>query len=589
MNQESYRKISSDNSELVSAVCTLCERNFSSEIELNQHRSWCQCLCSVCKNSFENVQLYKQHRCNRVSCKECKKSFDSENELTAHIKVHSEPITCLIPSCRGETFTSKLMLRDHMFKKHTKRVKFRNGNNPWVCLLDGFSHVCSGTYPGRFKMLRHISSVAKYKPWNCPECQKSFGVEYNLNNHLRKIHSVVGDSWKCCGKDFKMKSLFRVHARNYCPTKGRLATINFRNLNTAEVESRKENLKMKRIKAEIRKERGSKEPSNLASNGAFMELMQLRIPQSSVSAQTVSEIIKPQIERQKKRKAEDADIENIVRQAPNMSTVDDLFDTPCRRKRGKPRSRIMRNNGMGEELREQSPQHSESASKFLWEELPDLASPGQKLFKNSVRFNSLGSNEMKFNSYNYSLTPSDEDISANVISEPKPKAFKKIIPANLSPAKDEFFKFPAPAYQQPNHKVLEPFLAQQPTLILSGRSSSNERKDELNLSRGGDGKGKNPDVNSKKFLLNNNLDRKGKQMLKKNPLRQKDSTDSLYFDPVLNDPPPIKPKMSMFDIILQLEVAEKKLQAIRSLVSNWKVKGTKEDYEKLIKEIKRNL
>ena len=130
-----------------------------------QHKSQCQYLCSVCGKSFENSQFYKEHRCKRFLCRECIESFETKVELTAHMKMHSAPIHCVIPSCREKTYTSKLMLRDHIFNKHTKQVKFRNGKQPWLCLLDGFSHICSGSYNGRFKILRHISSVAQYKPF----------------------------------------------------------------------------------------------------------------------------------------------------------------------------------------------------------------------------------------------------------------------------------------------------------------------------------------------------------------------------------------------------------------------------------------
>jgi len=596
-------KISSSNHKLVSTLCNICKSKFSSEIELMQHKSWCQYVCAVCGRSFENSQLYKQHRCKRFLCKECLEPFETKDELIAHMNIHSTRIHCVLPSCREKTFTSKLMLRDHIFNKHTKRVKFRNGKQPWVCLLDGFSHICSGSYNGRFKILRHISSVAQYKPFNCPECPKSFSVEYRVNEHLKKIHSVVGDSWTCCGKEFPMKSLFRVHARTFCPTKGRLATINFRNLDKAEIEFENDHLRAKRI-VEIKKESGSKALSMSRENGA---LLKVKVPKSALSCPSPLENMKPRIKREKKRKAGAANIGNCAVTRPFVSTAGcDRFDTSYLFPRKRPALETPRKvtmvNRKDQPLKKPL-EDNERKTQFLWDELPKLAIPDYKFQKNfscgkipnngSLHFKQSNSDDHGFKQKKFCATPfSDTEISARVKLPLVPCPIKKKhnwqgvkeeLRSKSPPTNGKLPKLSDLSFQPPKLKLHQISSAHKSVLQSSALCSAKD-KYQFKLPLLGDLRPKNPDVDSSKLINNKDSCPKVKKELQTNHLPEETSLSS-----VLSNSTPLRPKMCKSNLKSQLEVAEKKLQAIRLIVSGWEVKGKAEDIQMLLKEIKRNL
>jgi hypothetical protein len=612
MNKKGYDNISSGDDKLVGTVCTICELKFSSEIELNKHMNWCKYFCSICEKSFESSQLYKHHRCKRLFCEECIQFFNTDGELAEHMKTHSAPIYCVIPSCRENTFTSQLMLRDHIFNKHTKQVKFRNGKTPWVCLLDGFSHICSGHYNGRFKILRHISSVANYKPFNCPECPKSFCVEYRLNEHLRKVHSVVRQSWTCCGKEFEMKSLFRVHAKTFCPMNGRLATINFRNLNTAEIQVKIERLKTKRFKSDVRKKIGS---SSVAAVGKLSECITSRTPKLAV-AQCTTECFSPPIRRGKKRKAGAANIGNVVSQAPNMSaagferlntsSLPNILPT-----RGRPRSMAVTKM---KELAYREPSSEET--QFLWEELPRLAFPNYKSQKNifckklpiafskdeNLHFKSSNSDHKSFICSKFSpKSLSDREISAKIKSPLSPclnkyryklQPFKNEAGPYISTShNDELPKLSVTKYHLSKPMLLQTSDAHRPILLSSGLCPSKEGEDKFSydLPLLGDLKSETSKINSTKLLKNKQNCPRGIKVIQTNHLHQKSLNRSLMYKSSLDNSPTLKPKMCKSDIKTQLELAEKKLQTIRSLVNGWKVKGTMEDIQVLLKEIDRNL
>jgi len=600
---EGNDKISSGNHKLVSTLCTICKSKFSSETELLQHKSWCQYLCSVCGKSFENSQLYKEHKCKRFLCRECIESFETKVELTAHMKMHSAPIHCVIPSCREKTYTSKLMLRDHIFNKHTKQVKFRNGKQPWLCLLDGFSHICSGSYNGRFKILRHISSVAQYKPFNCPECPKSFSVEYRVNEHLKKIHAVVGDSWTCCGKEFPMKSLFRVHARTFCPTKGRLATINFRNLNKAEIDFENDHLRAKRI-VEVKKESGSKTSSTIIENGA---LLKLRVPKLALSCPSPLENMKPRIKREKKRKAGVANIGNIARTPPFMSTAGcDRFDTSYLFPRKRPTlewpSKVTMVKRKDQAIKKPLGDN-ERKTQFLWDELPKLAIPDFKLQKNFFcekipnnerpHLKKSNSDEKGFKHKNFCATPfSDTEISARVKlplvpcpikKKHKPQVVKQELRSKNSLTNGKLPKLSDLSYKPPKPKLLQISSAHKSAPQLSALCSAKDKYD-YKLPLLGDLTPRNQVVDSTKLLTTKDSCPKVKKELQTNNLPEETSMSS-----VLSHSTPLRTKMCKSNLTSQLEVAEKKLQAIRLIVSGWEVKGKAEDIQMLLKEIKRNL
>lgn len=614
MNEKGYENISAGNDTLINTVCTICKRNLSSENELKQHRNWCQYACSFCGISFDDKQLYTQHRCKSYSCDQCFKSFHSEIELAAHAKTHTSPINCVIPSCRVETFASKLTLRDHIFKKHTKQVTFRNGKKPYICLLDQLAHICSGSYDDRSKILRHISSVAQYKPFNCPKCQKSFSEAYNVNKHLRNVHSVIDESWTCCGKQFTMKSHFRVHARTFCPTKGRLATINFRNLNTTEVQIKKEHyFKKRRKKAKITKDGVLKTAFAEGEDSTVLELLPFKLMKTT---EIVSENIKPRIKREKKRKAGSSNIGNVEMLAPNISIAEcDSFVKSSLLSRKRPSRERPRNMTMTgskvQVLVKPSSEDKKWIPPSVWEELPELASADYKWKKSSSCDNIpivFWKNEnLQFISSTNDYSPSkvnkfsekpfsDAEISAKVKSplgtcpnksKRIQQSFKDEPASDITSTYSDLPSLSSPNYQVSRPKHLELSPPHNSIFPSSGLRSANdcEDKDFYNLPLLGDLNSKAQKVDA--TLLSKGSCRQENKLVHTNHELKKWSKCAVLFDSDENNTTLLKPCKST--IRSQLEVAENKLRAISAIVNGWRVKGTTVDMQMLLKEIRKNL
>ena len=87
-------------------VCDICERNFTTKSNLNQHRivhSGKLFTCTECDYSCSTKYRFKQHLCvhsgeKPFSCEVCNRGFIRKSTLTEHLKVHSgeRPYSCTV-------------------------------------------------------------------------------------------------------------------------------------------------------------------------------------------------------------------------------------------------------------------------------------------------------------------------------------------------------------------------------------------------------------------------------------------------------------------------------------------------------------
>lgn len=193
----------------------------------------------------------------------------------------------------------------------------------------------------------------------------------------------------------------------------------------------------------------------------------------------------------------------------------------------------------------------------------------------------------------FCATPfSDAEISAKVKfsllpspikSKHKPQAFKEERRSKIPLENGKLPKLSDSNYQLPKPKLRQLSSANKSTVPLSGLSTS---KDEYgyNLPLLGDLKPQILEGDSIKLIKNKDSSPRGIKEDETNHLLQETSMSSVLFNST-----PLRPKMCKSNLKSQLEVAEKKLRAIKSLVSGWEVNGTTENIQMLLEEIKRNL
>lgn len=163
--------------------CPLCPRSFHKSSvfrrhDRNVHQGLRDYPCDICNESFCNLQAVKMHKKSYHSsevlekifeCKICEKNFALKCNLRKHIQaVHDEP-TFECSKCPMK-FTRRLYLLDHQEKHET--LEFA-----------------------------------------CDHCTRSFRNKGPLNQHLKKVHIKIKETFSCepCGLTFRCKRKARDH------------------------------------------------------------------------------------------------------------------------------------------------------------------------------------------------------------------------------------------------------------------------------------------------------------------------------------------------------------------------------------------
>ncbi|KAM3844367.1 zinc finger protein 75D-like isoform 2-T4 [Vipera latastei] len=184
--------------------------------------------CMECGKSFnKNNQLIYHKRIHKAE-KTCGKNFTSKSHLTCHQMIHTgeRPYKCIE---YGNSFMNSRELTSHK-RIHTREKPYKciecgkclsslknlsvhetihTGERPYKCM------VCGKTFIHTTHLSSHIRTHTGEKPYKCIQCGKSFSQSSNLTSHKR-IHTGE-KAYKCmeCGKSFSTSSYLNIHKRTH--------------------------------------------------------------------------------------------------------------------------------------------------------------------------------------------------------------------------------------------------------------------------------------------------------------------------------------------------------------------------------------
>lgn len=187
--------------------CSICPdesfmcRRFLIEHERRVHSIGCTFQCKHCDQKFPTeITLDTHGRTQHPSeyepfeCDECGRRFPLAHTLSNHKKVaHPAELSHICDVC-GKGFGRRYLLKDHQ-KSHL-----------------GAKEQCSQCHVMVVNLKRHTANVHKPKEYvPCRECGKQLEKGRRETIHYKQHHS--GQNFRCdlCGKEFKLKSVLRVH------------------------------------------------------------------------------------------------------------------------------------------------------------------------------------------------------------------------------------------------------------------------------------------------------------------------------------------------------------------------------------------
>ena len=160
------------------------------------------CVPSPSDNSLPEVLFLKELT---YPCRQCGQSFSSQEQATAHIKLHpilhDEPFCCQY--C-GKSFKHKCYLQQHT-ALHTRL---------YPC------QYCNRSFSSKPKLDRHMKfhGIIR-KPHQCQHCNASFFYESYLSKHIKRNHTSE-KPYRCqyCNKPFVRSDMLLRHTRLHTVT-----------------------------------------------------------------------------------------------------------------------------------------------------------------------------------------------------------------------------------------------------------------------------------------------------------------------------------------------------------------------------------
>lgn len=107
----------------------------------------------------------------------------------------------------GMEFPDTGALTDHIVAEHVK-----SGKSHYVCHWAGCAR-CGRPFAQRQKIIRHLNTHTKHKPFVCSICGKHFSLSLMLKQHMRTHTGERPYRCKICGKHFKTSSSLTIHTR----------------------------------------------------------------------------------------------------------------------------------------------------------------------------------------------------------------------------------------------------------------------------------------------------------------------------------------------------------------------------------------
>ncbi|KAK9736184.1 Zinc finger, C2H2 type [Popillia japonica] len=197
----------SDNKEIVTFRCGVCEKQFTTSSRyhkhLASHSSDEQHTCSLCGKVFRSLGMLRKHENShqvaRFVCEFCKKELASKHQLDIHIRRHKGEYSDKCAEC-GKEYYNRKAFRQHIESEH-KGIRY-------TCLI------CGSILKNRRYWKDHMTKHTHpdLKRYFCQICNKFYSSKTALNGHM-KIHSTERYECNICGKKSTQKAAHLVHTR----------------------------------------------------------------------------------------------------------------------------------------------------------------------------------------------------------------------------------------------------------------------------------------------------------------------------------------------------------------------------------------
>ena len=195
--------------------CNLCGKSFTELRSLRCHKQSKHGdksdsrQCKVCNKTF-NAKTYRRHM-NEVhekkktkKCNLCTKTFSRPKHLEDHISLVHDEIGSTKPNKQLKcdicevTFTQSGSLNIH--------IRTRHENKGSECDL------CKRVLHNKHFLEYHIRAIHQNKKnYQCCICQKSFNMQSQMTNHMKKIHEEKKKKCFICNLQFKECSSLKYH------------------------------------------------------------------------------------------------------------------------------------------------------------------------------------------------------------------------------------------------------------------------------------------------------------------------------------------------------------------------------------------